>query len=71
MKNLFAIAAVAAMLVACSGNNANNACCEAEAQDSVKCCAADSAKCCAAADSAATDSVAAPDSTAEAPAQAE
>lgn len=64
MKNLFAVAAVAAMLVACAGNNANTenteaACCE---QDSAACCQKDSAACCqdstAAADSIAADSVA-------------
>ena len=63
MKKLFAIAAVAALFVACNGKPAaESACC---AQDSAKCCA-DSAKCCAAdsavVDSAAVDSVAA-DST--------
>lgn len=56
MKKLFAIAAVAAMFVACAGKTTSeNACCA----DSTKCCA-DTAKCCA--DSAAADSTVA-DST--------
>ena len=60
MKNLFAIAAVAAMLVACSGNtqsNTENANAEAPA-----CCQNDSTKTCCQNDStaAAADSTAAP-----------
>lgn len=68
MKNLFAIAAVAAMLVACSGNNAKTENTEAAAS----CCAKDSAKACCAKDSTAApaDSTAAPaDSTAAAVAE--
>ena len=67
MKNLFAVAAVAALFVACSSNNANteNACCA----DSTACCEA-AAACCnsAAVDSTVADSAAVADSTvAEAP----
>ncbi len=57
MKNLFAIAAVAAMLVACSSNNTNN-------------CTSEGEKCCQAADTvaAAADTTAAPADSIAAPA---
>ena len=59
MKNLFAIAAVAAMLVACAGNNANTENTEAEAPA----CCADSAAACQDSTAAVADStVATPDS---------
>lgn len=71
MKNLFAIAAVAAMLVACAGNNANNANNEASAEAPACCAKQDSAKCdsakCAAADTTAANA----DSTATVEAEAE
>lgn len=55
MKNLFAIAAVAAMLVACSSNNTNNCASEGE------CCqAADTVAAAADTTAAPADSIAAP-----------
>ncbi len=58
MKNLFAIAAVAAMLVACSGNTTSNT----ENAEAPACCQKDSTKACCQKDScaAAADSTVAP-----------